>query len=146
MVEAFVMSKNFPKHGVGFVIMLKSEKYEWVRAIKCKNKITANQAELCAVRYVAQSVKDGYKIRVITKNKYVSFMFDMVDGVWKKSVDTIELNREIIVGVRSSLSQLAGFVIELREDAEEFGGLSKILADTIKSGDEYFVKYGGDTL
>jgi ribonuclease HI len=144
MIEAFVMSKNFPKFGVGFAVMLKSDKHEWVRAVKCKKKITANQAELQAVQYVGLSIKDDIpKVKIITKNKYISFMFEMVDGTWKKSADTIELNREIIVGVRSSLTSLKGFTVELQEGAvEEFDVLSKILANTIKTGDEYFAKQG----
>jgi hypothetical protein len=144
-IEAFVMSKNFPKFGVGFAIMLKSEKHEWIRAVKCKKKITANQAELQAVKYVGLSIKEGMpKVKIITKNKYISFMFETVDGAWKKSVDTIELNREIVVGARSSLSELNGFVVELQEEAKEFDILNKILTNTIKTGDEYFAKQGDE--
>lgn len=147
MIEAYIHSKCYPKDGTGMIVRLvfkdHSGVHERTRALKWPIKITSYQSLIRSLEYVMNSIKPefrGQEITVFTtKDKYMERMFGRLDGKFVKEEKTIELNRELITGVRALMVDFPKMEIKFVDlnESSIFKSLDPILTQAIRTGDEH---------
>jgi len=147
MIEAYIHSKYYPKDGTGMIVRLifkdHSGVHERTRALKWPTKITSYQSLIRSLEFVMSSIKPEFRSQDITvyttKDKYMERMFGRADEKFVKEEKTIELNRELISGVRVLMADFPNLVIKYIDlnESPVFKALDPILTQTIRTGVEY---------
>lgn len=132
-IEIYTCGKTLGKSGSGFAVILRSISNIWKRSF-AYGKMSANQAEIEAVKFGLLSVSKSYtneQIQLFTKNKYIKDMLEKEKGIYKMvpkaNLESINLMRTLFDNFKN---------ITLESDGQLCEECSELCATAIKEGIE----------
>lgn len=136
MIEIFVDGRTYGKLGSGFSVILRSMSNLWKRSF-AYGKMSANQAEVEAVKFGLLSVADFYKnneeVVLFVKNKYVSDMLEKdSDGCYTKIA---KANKEQIDSMRKIFDMFKKIKV-MKNDGKLSDECSMLVEKAVKNNEE----------